>query len=145
MWKGIEVRGNTNYSSLSSRQAVLTIEPGAIIEHAHNAVLAGKWESNYYSPCNYPQPSTFGMMQPYDLSGSGGIVHSDGAIFRNNAVDIRFAFYRTTIASHIINSNTGNSAGFKGGALRDPRYKISGQTMFNPFYASPNILGRASI
>ena len=146
MWKGIEVRGNNQYPSNSTRQAKIIVEPGALIEHAHNAVLLGKWNSQYYNNCSDPI-WTVGQ-NPYVLNGSGGVIDCQDATFQNNAIDIRFApFSKFVNFSKILNSAIHNSSGFLGGPLRDKRYLLTGFPLHltSPYFASPNSLQRASI
>ena len=146
MWKGIEVRGDKQYPSNSTRQAKLIVEPGALIEHAHNGVLLGKWNAQYYNNCSDPI-WTLGQT-PFDLNGSGGVIDCNNATFQNNAIDIRFApFSKFVNFSKIRNSATHNGSGFLGGQLRDKRYLLIGSPLYfpSPYFAPPNSLQRASI
>ncbi|MBL0339515.1 MAG: hypothetical protein IPP71_00475 [Bacteroidetes bacterium] len=134
MWKGIEVRGNTDYNASNVRQAKVTVNGGRI-EHAHNAATLGTWDNNYYE-CFETAPSTF--LSGFDLNGSGGQIEIDNnSTFLNNAIDIRFAPYNKLSTSTIENSH------FLGGHLRDSRYAATSTLPFNIFYAPPNISQRA--
>ena len=121
MWQGVEVWGNASLKHITSHipyQGKITIEKGASIEHAHNAVLLGRRNICFTNVCPPPPPlfSKFCIKTPYLTSYSGGIINADGASFNYNAISVHFAAYNYDNASIIKNCS------FYGGGLLDKGY-----------------------
>lgn len=95
MWQGIQVWGNSNMHQSTVNglcwQGTLELRNGAVVENAACAVDLCRPEVRYTS---------------------GGIVHADSAVFRNNAVAVRAHPYTN------YNPNTGHQAGYSGSFRR---------------------------
>jgi hypothetical protein len=83
MWKGIEVRGissiNQGVSSTNTKQGVLDIKTGSVIEHAKIGAI------NYNTDAPTWTPTT------------GGIIFSSSSVFRNNEIDVEYRKYNFPI------------------------------------------------
>lgn len=72
LWKGIEAWGDSSASQLITNQGFVQLKDGALIEHAHNAVV---------------------LWKPGNWGTTGGIIKASNSTFLNNRRDVDFRTY----------------------------------------------------